>query len=233
VFKYKGVDDVIPTSSPYTYTSECIDEPFEKLVPVMALNVGTENQNEDLTVTVGPNADSTLFKWYISGTSFMSFWGEPTLLGIQENDLAPTFSGDLLIPAPNKGDWVYMVIESGIPLPHPIHLHGHDFHVIAQGKGSYDPATSKTTLVNPPRRDTTLLPAAGYVVIAFIVDNPGVWLMHCHIGWHTSMGLALQVVEMQPNISATLDDTCKLQQTCKAWNQYALDNDIHAIDSGV
>ncbi|KAK3044999.1 hypothetical protein LTS18_014817, partial [Coniosporium uncinatum] len=110
IFKYKGVDDVTPTSSPKNYTAECIDEPFEKLVPVVPLNVGTENQNEDLTVTVGPNGDSTLFKWYISGTSFMSFWGEPTLLGIQANDTAPSFSGDLLIPAPNKGDWVYMVI---------------------------------------------------------------------------------------------------------------------------
>ena len=34
---------------------------------------------------------------------------------------------------------------------------------------------------NPPRRDVATLPARGYFVIAFITDNPGAWLMHCHI----------------------------------------------------
>lgn len=26
-----------------------------------------------------------------------------------------------------------------------------------------------------------MLPAGGYLVMAFITDNPGAWLMHCHI----------------------------------------------------
>lgn len=41
---------------------------------------------------------------------------------------------------------------------------------------------------NPPRRDVVLLPETGYIAIAFRADNPGVWLIHCHIAWHSSAG---------------------------------------------
>jgi hypothetical protein len=46
-----------------------------------------------------------------------------------------------------------------------------------------------------PRRDVVFLPEYGYVVIAFPADNPGAWLIHCHIAKHASMGLAMQVLE--------------------------------------
>jgi hypothetical protein len=52
-------------------------------------------------------------------------------------------------------------------------------------------------LDNPPRRDVVLLPDDGYVVIAFKTDNPGSWLLHCHIADHASFGLALQILERQ------------------------------------
>jgi FtsP/CotA-like multicopper oxidase with cupredoxin domain len=69
---------------------------------------------------------------------------------------------------------------SAPPIPHPIHLHGHDFYVIGAGTGVYsDPSTLNYN--NPPRRDVATLPGGGYLVIAFVTDNPGAWLMHCHI----------------------------------------------------
>jgi FtsP/CotA-like multicopper oxidase with cupredoxin domain len=36
---------------------------------------------------------------------------------------------------------------------------------------------------NGPRDVATLL-VSGYLVIVFLTDNSGAWLMHCHIGWH-------------------------------------------------
>lgn len=41
---------------------------------------------------------------------------------------------------------------------------------------------------NPPRRDVVLLPETGYIAIAMRADNPGAWLIHCHIAWHSSGG---------------------------------------------
>ncbi|GLA74358.1 hypothetical protein AtubIFM55763_005599 [Aspergillus tubingensis] len=123
----------------------------------------------------------------------------------------------------NESNWAYMVIdgahqpkESGtpsgektVPAAHPMHLHGHDFALLKQ---SYEKLNDKlfdgnhtadlqkfidTELEynNPARRDVVLLPRGGYIVIAFKVDNPGAWLLHCHIAWHASGGLALQILE--------------------------------------
>jgi laccase len=57
----------------------------------------------------------------------------------------------------------------------PMHLHGHDMFVLAQGIGNYDAATdeAKYNLVNPPRKNTVLVPNLGWAAIRFVADNPG------------------------------------------------------------
>ncbi|WOH12476.1 hypothetical protein DCAR_0831980 [Daucus carota subsp. sativus] len=76
---------------------------------------------------------------------------------------------------------------------HPIHLHGYDFYVIAEGFGNFNPETdtSKFNLDDPPLRNTVSLPLKGWAVIRFVADNPGVWIMHCHLDVHISWGLAM------------------------------------------
>lgn len=58
---------------------------------------------------------------------------------------------------------------------HPMHLHGLNFYVVAQGFGNYNPATDgrNLNLVNPQERNTVVLPAFGWVVIRFRANNPG------------------------------------------------------------
>jgi FtsP/CotA-like multicopper oxidase with cupredoxin domain len=110
-------------------------------------------------------------------------WREPTLLQILNGNT--TFeTSNAVIELPNANEWVNIVIETTFGAPHPIHLHGHDFFVLAQGTGTYSSDVA-LNLSNPPRRDTAMLPASGYLVIAFETDNPGAWLMHCHIGMST------------------------------------------------
>lgn len=82
-----------------------------------------------------------------------------------------------------------MVVETEPSVPHPIHLHGHDIVVMAQGSGTY--SGEVTSLAKPPKRDTGMLPEDGHLVLAFKADNPDVWLMHYHIGWHTEDGISL------------------------------------------
>jgi FtsP/CotA-like multicopper oxidase with cupredoxin domain len=45
------------------------------------------------------------------------------------------------------------------------------------------------------RKDTVIVPAGGYVVIAFQADNPGYWFLHCHIEVHQLAGMALIIQE--------------------------------------
>ncbi|KAK3347407.1 multicopper oxidase-domain-containing protein [Neurospora tetraspora] len=138
----------------------------------------------------------------------------------------------------NSSDFIHMVIDGSllpstnqttlnpdiIPrLAHPMHWHGSDVVLLAQSEQPFDPATSRDTwnYDNPPRRDTIMAPAGGYVAVAFKPDNPGVWLVHCHIAWHASAGLALQMVIDDGNgmVQNMLDDDKldKLRGGCDEW----------------
>ncbi|KAL8224671.1 hypothetical protein R6Q57_017228 [Mikania cordata] len=59
---------------------------------------------------------------------------------------------------------------------HPMHLHGFNFYVLAQGFGNYDPTTDtrKFNLVNPQERNTLGVPVGGWAVIRFRANNPGI-----------------------------------------------------------
>jgi hypothetical protein len=100
-------------------------------------------------------------------------------------------------------------------VPHPIHLHGHDFYVLAQESDkTWDGDISGLQMDNPPRRDTATLPIKGYLVLAFESDNPGLWLMHCHIPFHLSQGFGIQFVERAGDISRSPDN---VNDGCKDW----------------
>jgi hypothetical protein len=57
--------------------------------------------------------------------------------------------------------------------------------------------------------------------------------MHCHIAWHASSGLALQVVERQSEIAATIQDEEQINDTCAAWVDYTQEVVIFQDDSGI
>ncbi|GLJ29354.1 hypothetical protein SUGI_0578900 [Cryptomeria japonica] len=76
---------------------------------------------------------------------------------------------------------------------HPIHLHGHNFYVVGQGFGNYNPKTDPPSfnLVDPVMMNTLGVPAGGWAAIRFTANNPGVWLMHCHLESHSAFGFAM------------------------------------------
>jgi hypothetical protein len=91
--------------------------------------------------------------------------------------------------------------------------------------------TSSLNFANPPRRDTATLPANGWLVLAFPANNPGAWLMHCHIAWHISEGLGVQFLEAKNSIS--LPDQGQFGQQCESWNAYSTHMAFPQIDSGL
>ncbi|XP_078172586.1 putative laccase-11 [Carex rostrata] len=76
---------------------------------------------------------------------------------------------------------------------HPLHLHGHNFYVVGQGFGNFNPNTdpARFNLIDPNERNTISVPSGGWVAIRWLADNPGVWLMHCHLDIHLSWGLSM------------------------------------------
>jgi FtsP/CotA-like multicopper oxidase with cupredoxin domain len=67
---------------------------------------------------------------------------------------------------------------------HPIHLHGHVFRVLTRnGRQSDLGEWGDTTLIDPRSR----------AEIAFVADNPGDWMLHCHVLEHQASGMMATV----------------------------------------
>ena len=49
----------------------------------------------------------------------------------------------------------------------------------------------KRNLINPPMKDTVSVPDAGFTLIRFLANNPGYWLLHCHMSWHNHVGMGV------------------------------------------
>ena len=63
---------------------------------------------------------------------------------------------------------------------HPMHFHGHSFRVLSRNGAAV-----------PHRQwgDTVLIAPREAVEIAFVADNPGDWMLHCHVMDHQVSGL--------------------------------------------
>jgi FtsP/CotA-like multicopper oxidase with cupredoxin domain len=55
-------------------------------------------------------------------------------------------------------------------------------------------------LVDPPYKDTIIAPSGGYVVVRIKADNPGLWMIHCHIQLHSTDGMSLLLNESFPHV---------------------------------
>ncbi|KAJ4079612.1 hypothetical protein NW760_015067 [Fusarium oxysporum] len=117
----------------------------------------------------------------------------------------------------------HKIYKTQAPVAHRIHVYGHDFVIVATGENEFDPSNVTMQTVNPPRRDVALLPVDGYLIIGFRINNPGVWLGHCHIAWHASGRLALQFVESPREIGPAFKISGivpKYSETCADWSAY-------------
>jgi FtsP/CotA-like multicopper oxidase with cupredoxin domain len=82
-----------------------------------------------------------------------------------------------------KGQRMAIEMLNHTMMPHPMHLHGHAFQVVA---------INGVTLAGAVR-DTVLVPPMGSVTIAFEADNPGRWAFHCHNLYHMTTGMMTEV----------------------------------------
>jgi len=79
-----------------------------------------------------------------------------------------------------RGNTYILAIDNRTAWYHPIHLHGHSFRVITR---------NGMTTQYQEWRDTVLIPPRERAEIAFVADNPGDWMFHCHILDHQEAGM--------------------------------------------
>lgn len=158
-------------------------------------------------------------KGFINRTSFSP--QTPPLITLpralwDSNQLVP------YIPILSSPIWVDIIINNLDDGSHPFHLHGYSFYVLASyrsehGWGSYSPYAEKgnaalkpqLNLKNPIKKDTVMVPRRGYVVLRFLADNPGIWMLHCHVLFHQGSGMAMGLVVGKDEEHAVIDERGK------------------------
>lgn len=244
ILHYSDAPDAQPTKvANLTLRTACQDEPLASLVPYVPNEVpqsviGSAGKL-DLKSDPVSNNNGTIkpFRWLIDGTPHIVDWNDPTLETILAG--SENFHNNSNVhPMQNDDGWYLWWIQStaAVALPHPIHLHGHDFYILdAKAGATWDGTTTGLNLKNPPRRDTATLPAGGYLLIAFPADNPGMWIMHCHIAWHASQGLSMQFGERYDDIKRTIGDTSEFKKGCDEWDGYWFpgNHPYEQTDSGI
>jgi FtsP/CotA-like multicopper oxidase with cupredoxin domain len=84
-----------------------------------------------------------------------------------------------------KGQLVHFHIINKTEEFHIIHLHGHTFTVIAHD--------GHPLQGSPIHMDSLLVSPFDNWDIAFVADNPGLWMIHCHVLIHAAFGMSAMV----------------------------------------
>jgi FtsP/CotA-like multicopper oxidase with cupredoxin domain len=102
--------------------------------------------------------------WAINGAS---------MTGDGESDMLP-------IVTLQRGRTCLLSIRNDTAWWHPMHLHGHSFRILRR---------NGVAVQHQLWADTILLPPRDNAEVAFVADNPGDWMLHCHVLDHQTAGM--------------------------------------------
>ncbi|KAK3062815.1 hypothetical protein LTS18_003301 [Coniosporium uncinatum] len=126
-----------------------------------------------------------------------------TALTTGEDAMSPEIYGEATNPSVIKSNEVVeIVVRNRDGWAHPMHLHGHQFQVVARGSGDYTGNEPNLPRV-PMKRDTVATVPNGHLVLRFRADSPGVWLFHCHMEWHVETGMLATIIESPDKLQAS------------------------------
>jgi len=198
VLRYAGAPKRNPTVDPMNSLVSKIPLIETNLHPLTLSPVPGEPVpgGADINIELDVGFSDTLQLYAVNGIPFEDP-SVPVLLQIlsrakKASDLLP--KGSIYSLDANKS--VELTIPGGATDgPHPVHLHGHNFHVVrSAGNASYN-------FVDPVIRDVVSIGDMGdNVTIRFFTNNPGPWFFHCHINWHLNTGFAAVFAEDVPDV---------------------------------
>jgi FtsP/CotA-like multicopper oxidase with cupredoxin domain len=90
-----------------------------------------------------------------------------------------------------RGRTVELTMSNDTAFPHAMHVHGHHFRVLTNpGSRNGGSSRGENGGVSPFWLDTALMLPRETWRIAFVADNPGKWMIHCHMLEHQETGMA-------------------------------------------
>ena len=84
-----------------------------------------------------------------------------------------------------EGDLVRLHITNNSRENHPIHIHGHIFSVLAKN--------GRPLTGSPVHLDAILVGPHETWDVGFLADNPGIWMLHCHVLGHAATGMSMTI----------------------------------------
>ncbi|KAK4496969.1 hypothetical protein PRZ48_011418 [Zasmidium cellare] len=238
IWSYSNTAMGTPNSTAFPEPTDCLEPgpliPYWPQKVPRKQEIGNLQVNTTHAVTEYSN-NSSMVVWALGETIDIN-WSKPTLSYVDSNTTQSLPSLYNVLNSAPSGAWNYWLIQQPLnssitAIPHPIHLHGHDFFVLGQGNTTWDGDVSQLNFDTPTRRDTSTLPGNGWLALAFRSDNPGAWLMHCHIAWHINEGFGVQFLEAPEKIQG--EDGRSFVEECAAWEEYYERAYWKKLDSGL
>ncbi|KAG1758830.1 laccase 3 [Suillus occidentalis] len=188
ILRYAGSSDADPEIRITSNTVALQETDLHSLYPPLPILLQEDGADVKLDIVIGKN--ETDFNFLVNGVQYTSP-SIPVPLQLLNGGISASEV------APNGTFHIFSTKEQNCR-PHPFYLHGHKFAVIRSA------GSSTCNYVNPVLRDTVSTGLLNdRVTIRFITDNPGPWLLHCHIDWHLYTGMALVFVEASQDVAAS------------------------------
>lgn len=187
--KCKSARSVTRKSNADFYAQDALSEttPFYPITPA-------SHPATTITLTIGVGVNSTgHFLWSINDVSFRGDYNSPLLLLAKAGNTSYPNDPQWNVYNTGTNSTVRLVVKNPTGAAHPMHFHGHNMYVLSEGVGEWDGSTVVNAR-NPQRRDVQLLQPQGYMVVQYDSVNPGAWPFHCHIAWHVSGGLYINLL---------------------------------------
>jgi iron transport multicopper oxidase len=216
-----GASETLPTSTEWPSATMIGEFDYDPLVPVSLPEVPDERHVVEFTLGVLPQ-NPTVFLGYTSVDRgefrSLNIPDYPTLFSVASG--TPTEQLPIGSNAYRMGNnnHVELVLANNSPEDHPFHTHVHSPYVVGHGHTSIETLFAANAsqelnlrLNGSMLRDVFTIPACsideagdcldvGYVVLRYEADNPGVWMVHCHIEDHLQLGLAFLMVENEADL---------------------------------
>ncbi|KAK7203049.1 multicopper oxidase-domain-containing protein [Myxozyma melibiosi] len=114
-------------------------------------------------------------------------------------------SSVIIDPGIKTGDLIDIILDNTKLIAHPIHLHGHNFYLVSESDSENFPYATvaeavadgyaNLNLENSVYRDGYSIQVGGHMVLRFVADNPGAWMLHCHLNTHLMGGMGVVIME--------------------------------------
>ncbi|KAI2814148.1 hypothetical protein CBS115989_8772 [Aspergillus niger] len=172
------------------------------LVPFPAIPPASD---VDRTYILNIHMYNASYRWVLGNDSFplsLEHLSTPVLYNISSIPVQYT------LPTLND-TWVDIIFNVTVDEPqHPLHKHSNKFFVIGEGTGPWTYSSvaeavehipEKFNFVNPQIRDTYPTPnsreGGAWLAIRYYVENPGPFLLHCHVLMHQVGGLDIALLD--------------------------------------